>query len=230
VVKASLTSVRRFFRKGTADECFKLLPEEFRSDELFKWINSLRTPVQAASQPHQSRDTSTSAEEYFQRLIPDHTNRLRRVVKVAEHITKFQDQEIVGPGSVYDEDSILETPITRPEEIVGPRGVYNEDSVLENSIARAEAIFEMISAKQDTKVYRYNLLYFSNAVDQYESLQLEVSQGRRNKSVAFDTISRGDKKKRETTRRTYADACRYLECSEIGGPGSLLSMNAAKSE
>jgi hypothetical protein len=101
---------------------------------------------------------------------------------------------------------------------------------LETSIARAEAIFAMISSNQDTKAYRYNLLYFSNAVDQYESLQLEVSQGRRNKSVAFDIISRGDKKKREIARRTYSDACRYLECSEIGGPGSLLSMNAAKSE
>lgn len=199
--------MRRFFRRGTALECFKLLPEEFGSDEPFKRINSLRTPVQATPQPHRPRDTLTSAKEYFERLIPDQEKRLKRVVKVAQHIAEFRHQEIVGPDRVYDGASILETPI-----------------------ARAEAIFEMISSKQDTKSYRYNLLYFSNAVDQYESLQLELSQGRRNKSVAFDTISRGDKKRRETARRTYSDACRYLECSEIGGPGSLLSMNAPKSE
>ncbi|CAN9285105.1 unnamed protein product [Alternaria alternata] len=85
-------------------------------------------------------------------------------------------------------------------------------------------------SKQETINYRYNLLYFSNAVDQYDSLHLEVSEGRSNKSVAFDTISKGDKKRREIARRTYADACRYLELLETGGPGSLLSMNASQSE
>jgi hypothetical protein len=199
--------VRRFFRKGTILQCCKLLPQEFGPDELFKWTKSLRTPVQATPQPHRPWDTPTSAEEYFECLIPDQEKRLRRVVKVAQHIAEFRHQEIVSPDRVYNEDSSLQTPI-----------------------ARVEAIFEMILSKQDTKSYRYNLLYFSNAVDQYESLQLKVSRGRRNKSVAFDTIARGDKKKREIARRTYSDACRYLECSEIGGPGSLLSMNAAKSE
>ncbi|EUC40886.1 hypothetical protein COCMIDRAFT_9320 [Bipolaris oryzae ATCC 44560] len=222
-----LASVRRFFRKGAVDECFRLLPEELlKFDERFRRINPLRTPVPATQQP--PRDTPTSAEEYFRNLIPEQGNRLRRLVKVAQRITEFQIQEIVDPGGVYDEDSIEETSITRIGAIISPGSICDEESILKTSIARATAIFEKISPKQDIKVYRYNLLYFSNAVDQYESVQLVLSQGRRKKSIAFDTISRGDKKKREIARRTYSDACRYLECSEIGGPGSLLSMNATK--
>lgn len=233
MIKILLASVHRFFRKGAAEECFRLLPEEFRSDEQVRRINSLRTPVPATlqpHQPHQPRDTPTSAEEYFRNLIPDKGNRLKRLIKVAQRITEFQIQDIVDLGRVYNEDSIVETPITQTGAIVGPGSICDEDSILETSIARAEEIFKRISSKQDTKAYRYNLLYFSNAVDQYESLQLVVSQGRRNKSIAFDTISKGDQKKREIARRIYSDACRYLECSETGGPGSLLSMNAAKFE
>ncbi|EMD85883.1 hypothetical protein COCC4DRAFT_28984 [Bipolaris maydis ATCC 48331] len=225
-----LASFRRFFRKGAVDECFRLLPEEFKSDERFRRIIPLRTPVPATQQPHQPRDTPTPAEEYFRNLIPEEGNRLRRLVKVAQRITEFQIQEVVDPDRVYDEDSIEEIPIIQTGTIIGPGSICDEESILKTSIARATAIFEKISPKQDTKVYRYNLLYFSNAVDQYECVQLALSQGRRKKSIAFDTISRGDKKKREIARRTYSDACRYLECSEIGGPGSLLSMNAAKFE
>lgn len=225
-----LASVHRFFRRGTADECFRLLPEEFRSDKPSKRINSLRTPVPATPQPHQSRDTLISAERYFRTLVPDKGNRFKRLVKVAQRITEFRIQESVDPGRVYDEDSIVETPIIRTGAVVGPGSISEEDLILKSSIARAEAIFEKISSKQDTKAYRYNLLYFSNAVDQYESLQLAVSQGRGNKSIAFDKISRGDQKKREIAKRTYADASRYLRCSEIGGPGSLLSITAAKFE
>jgi len=199
--------MRRFFRKGTANQCLKLLPEEFWSDELIKRINSLRTPVQATPEPHRSRDTLSSAEQYFERLIPDQKNRLTRVVKVAQHIAQFRYQEIVDRNRVDYNDSIRETPL-----------------------ARVQAIYEKLSSKQDSKSYRYNLLYFSNAVDQYESLQLQVAQGRRNKSVAFDEISNRNPKTRETVRRMYSDAGRYLECSEIGGPGSLLTMNAPKSE
>lgn len=230
MIKALLASIHRFFRKGAADECFRLLPEEFKSDERFRRINPLRTPVLATQQPHQPRDTPTSAEEYFRNLIPEQGNRLRRLVKVAQRITEFQIQEIVDPCRVYDEDSIEETPITRTGAIISPGSICDQESILKTSIARATAIFEKISPKQDTKAYRYNLLYFSNAVDQYESVQLVLSQGRGKKSIAFDTISRGDRKKREIARRTYSDGCRYLECSEIGGPGSLLSMNAAKFE
>jgi hypothetical protein len=199
--------MHRFFRKGTVLECCRILPQEFEPDELFKCTKFLRAPVQATPQPHQLQNATTSPEEYFRPLIPYHEKRFKRLIKVAQCITKFQHGESVDSHKVYSAISIPETPI-----------------------ARAEAIFERIMSKQETINYRYNLLYFSNAVDQYDSLQLEVSQGRSNKSVAFDTISKGDKKKREIARRTYADACRYLELLETGGPGSLLSMNATKSE
>jgi hypothetical protein len=206
-IKALLACIHRFFRKGTVVECCKLLPGEFEPDELFKCTKSLRTLVQATSQPQQLQNATTSAEEYFRSLIPNHEIRLKRVIKVAQRIAKFQHQEFVVPDRACSAISIPKTPI-----------------------AWVEATFERILSKQDTRSYRYNLLYFSNAVDQYDSLQLEVSQGRSNKSVAFDIISRGDKKKREIVRRTYADACRYLELLETGGPGSLLSINAPKSE
>jgi hypothetical protein len=206
-IKALLACMHRFFRKGTVLECCRILPQEFEPDELFKCTKFLRAPVQATPQPHQLQNATASPEEYFRLLIPYHEKRFKRLIKVAQCITNFQHGESVDSHRVYNAISIPETPI-----------------------ARAEAIFERIMSKQDTRTYRYNLLYFSNAVDQYNSLQLEVSQGRSNKSVAFDTISKGDKKKREIARRTYADACRYLELLETGGPGSLLSMNATKSE
>jgi hypothetical protein len=172
-------------------------------------MKSLRTPVQATPQPHRPQDnTPTLADDYFSKLILGHERRFERVVRVAKSITEFRHQEFAGPNRVYNGESPLKTPI-----------------------ALAQAILETMLLKQDTKSYRYDLLYFSNAVDQYNSRQLEVSQGRRNKSVAFDEISRGDKKKRETARRMYSDACRYLEILETGGPGSLLSIDAAsKSE
>jgi hypothetical protein len=198
--------MHRFFRKGTVVECCKLLPEELEPDELFKCAKSLRAPVQATPQPHQLQNATTSAEEYFKRFITCQEQRLKRVVKFAQHIAEFQHQESVVIDGAYSASSIQETPI-----------------------ALVKATFERISSKQDPRLYRCNLLYFGNAVDQLETMPLEGSQGRSNKSVAFDLISQCDKKKRNIVGKMYSHACRHLELLETGGPGSLLSMNAPSS-
>ncbi|EUC27715.1 hypothetical protein COCCADRAFT_30867, partial [Bipolaris zeicola 26-R-13] len=150
-IKVLLSSMQQFLRKGTPDQCFKLLPEEFKSDERFKRINSLRTPVPATPQPHQPQDLPTLAEEYFRPSIPDRGNRLKRLVKVAQHITEFQIQDNVDLGKAYNEESIQETPIAQTGATVDPGSVCDADSTLEPSIARAAAIFNKITSKQDTK-------------------------------------------------------------------------------
>jgi hypothetical protein len=134
-------------------------------------------------------------------LISDNEQRLIKVLQLVHIIAKSEHQKFAAPDNFHNKDFLSGTPIER-----------------------AEAIYQRIK-KPTNLAYRYDLLYFSNAVDQHNSLQPTVSQGRGYKSAAFDAISEGDDTKRKLATRMYNDACQYLKLLEAGGPGLLLLLD-----
>jgi hypothetical protein len=61
-------------------------------------------------------------------------------------------------------------------------------------------------------------------------LLLDSSVGRSIKSLALNKLAKDLKVTRLNVVSMYTVGCKYLTCIEAGGPGSLLSIDGAKSE
>ncbi|KAI1663319.1 hypothetical protein L13192_10162 [Pyrenophora tritici-repentis] len=73
-------------------------------------------------------------------------------------------------------------------------------------------------------------LYFADAVDRYGTSLSDSSVGRSMKSLALDKVAEDLKVTRSNVASMYKMGSKYLTCMEAGGPGSLFSIDGAKSD
>jgi hypothetical protein len=98
-------------------------------------------------------------------------------------------------------------------------------------IAQAKAMYERIEqpTNQSTTAYRHWLILFGDAVDRCAVLQpLHLSKGRDSKTAALEKIALELGIETKTVAKKYTLSRRYLKIAEIGGPGSLRSINGLK--
>lgn len=148
-----------------------------------------------------------SSEQYFKPLnIPE--KRKNRLCRVAQRISKTKTHEDY-------------------------HGIRAFEFALKDSLAIAKEMFQvLVDASQNNVVilHRIYYLYFADAVDRYEISLSDSSIGRSTKSLALDKLAKDLKVKRPNVASMYTLGRKYLTCMEAGGPGSLFSIDGAKSE
>jgi hypothetical protein len=117
-------------------------------------------------------------------------------------------------------------------------GEYHEIRLFEpsnpkDSFATAKEMYQILAGSSKTTIaisIRVYYVYFADAVDRYEMSLSDSSVGRSMKSLALDKLAKDLKVTRPNVVRMYTMGCKYLTCMEAGDPGSLLSIDGAKSE
>ena len=171
-------------------------------------------PVRAADvatpqphQPHQLHDASKLPhEKYFESLVSD-KKRLKRLNQIAQSMTGAQ--------------------ITTQSRKV------HDGLIPADPIAQAKAMYQRIEQPmgQSNLLYRQHIILFGDAVDRYATLQLvQLSKGRDSKTAAFEEIAGELDIKKKVVAKRYNHSRQYLKFAEIGGPGSLRSMDGSKWE
>ncbi|KAG9186458.1 hypothetical protein G6011_09566 [Alternaria panax] len=234
-----LLSFRQFFQRGTRLECRELLPEGFGPPSEFTCVEdplvqrqasiggatpqSLSPPhacfSQEITEPHSvahKHSTSTaklqgspnSLQLYFETLSIS-GNRKNRLYRVAQRIAKTETH-----GEHYE---------FRPFEPSGKK----------DSFTTAKEMYQILVGSSNITValpIRVYHVYFADAVDRYEMSLSDSSVGRSMKSLALDKLAKDLKVTRPNVASMYKMGCKYLTCMETGGPGSLLSIDGAKSD
>ncbi|KAA8622011.1 hypothetical protein PtrV1_06512 [Pyrenophora tritici-repentis] len=107
----------------------------------------------------------------------------------------------------------------------------HENLIQADPIAQAKAMYLRIEQPMDQSniLYRQQIILFGDAVDRYAALPLvKLSKGRDSKTAAFEEIAREFDIKKTIVAKRYTHSRQYLKFAEIGGPGSLRSMDGAK--
>jgi hypothetical protein len=170
----------------------------------------VRAADEATPQPHQPHQPHSAFklphEEYFESLVSDE-KRLKRLNQIAQRMTGAQ----------------ITTQLHK----------VHEDLIPADPIAQAKAMYQRIEQPMDqsTILYRQHIILFGDAVDRYAALQLvQLSKGRDSKSAAFEEIAKEFGIKKKIVAKRYTHSRQYLKFAEIGGPGSLRSMDGSKWE
>lgn len=177
---------------------------------MFTAIQQLRAPVRAdvaTQQPQQPRDTpKPPSEQYFEKFIPN-KRRLERLCRIAERMTAVETT----------------TQICKDRE----------DLVPADPIVQAKAMYRRIEqpVNQRDPLYRQHVILFGDAVDRDAALRpVELSRGQDRKTAAFEAIAEGLNIEKKKVAKRYTHSRLYLKLAEIGGPGSLHSMDSPKWE
>ncbi|KAF2844447.1 hypothetical protein T440DRAFT_326621 [Plenodomus tracheiphilus IPT5] len=208
--KALLECFRHFIQKGTILEWCTILPANFGARDVFTSIERLRMPVRTADvptpQPHPSHQSHVTSklphEEYFESLVSDQ-GRLKRLNKIAQRMTGAQ--------------------VTIQSRTI------HEDLIPAGPIEQAKAIYQKIEHTKDQSLYRQHIILFGDAVDRHATLQsVQLSKGRDSKTAALEEIAGELGIKKTRVAKRYTHSRQYLKFAEIGGPGSLRSMDGSK--
>ncbi|KAF5852406.1 hypothetical protein GGP41_007877, partial [Bipolaris sorokiniana] len=207
--KALLQCFHQFIEKGTVLEWCEILPESFKARNVFMAIQQLREPVRdadvATQQPQQPRDTPKPPnEQYFEKFVSEE-QRLKKLYRIAQRMTAVETT----------------TQICKD----------HEDLIPADPIIQAKAMYQRIEqpVNQRNPLYRQHVILFGDAVDRYAALRLvELSRGQDRKTAAFEAIAEGLKTEKKKVAKRYTHARIYLKLAEIGGPGSLCSIDGSK--
>ena len=108
-----------------------------------------------------------------------------------------------------------------------------EDLIPADPIIQAKAMYQRIEqpVNQRNPIYRQHVILFGDAVDRYAALRLvELSRGQDRKTAAFKAIAEGLETEKKKVAKRYTHSRLYLKLAEIGGPGSLFTIDGSKWE
>jgi hypothetical protein len=231
-------SFREFFQRGTRLECYELLPEGFRTQSEFTCVQNpvtlRRASVGATPQSHSPRHAPRSHDATEPRKVANTHSidvaKLQRSSKSSKQYFKTLDI----PKKRKDRLSRVAQRIAKTGIHKGCYGIKTfESSIPRDSFATAKEMYQVLvntSQKEVATSHRIYYLYFADAVDRYELSLSDSSVGRSMKSLALDKLAEDLKATRPEVASMYTMGCKYLTCMETGGPGSLFSIDGAKSE
>jgi hypothetical protein len=232
-------SFRRFFQRGTRVECCELLPEGFEPSSGFACARDPLAPRQASirgatPQSHSPPHACLSQEITEPSSVADtHSTNISKAQRFPDSLKRYFETLHI-PAKRRNRLYRVAQRIAKSETC----GEYHEIEPIEPSVQRdpfatAKEMYQVLVGSSKTAVTLWNrvyYVYFADAVDRYGMSLSNSSVGRGMKSLALDKLAKDLKVTRPNVVGMYTVGCKYLTCMEAGGPGSLLSIDGAKSE